>query len=48
MGIGRSRALGALRCTFGELNVAAHGAALAAAVSTLVPALRTASAAIRA
>jgi cysteine desulfurase len=46
MGIGRARALGALRCTFGELNGAADGDGLASAISTLVPALRTAGAAV--
>ena len=46
MGIGRARALGALRCTFGELNGAGDAGTLASAISALVPALRTASAAV--
>jgi cysteine desulfurase len=46
LGIGRARALGALRCTFGELNADGDGDALATALSTLVPALRRASAAV--
>jgi cysteine desulfurase len=47
MGVGRSLALGALRSTFGECNGADDDAGLAAAVATLVPALRSASAAVR-
>jgi cysteine desulfurase len=48
MGVGRSLALGALRSSFGELNGPEDGARLAAAVASLVPLLRTASAAVHA
>jgi cysteine desulfurase len=48
MGVGRSLALGALRSSFGELNEAGDGIRLAHAVATVVPLLRTASAAVTA
>lgn len=48
MGVGRSLARGALRCTFGECNSPQDAQALAAAVATLVPMLRAASSAVRA
>ena len=47
MGVGRSDALGAVRCTFGEGNSAAEGERLATAIATLVPMLRAAGAAVR-
>jgi cysteine desulfurase len=48
MGVGRSLALGALRSSFGETNATGDGAALAAAVTTIVPLLQAAGAAVRA
>jgi cysteine desulfurase len=48
MGAGRSRALGALRSTFGEGNTAADAVALAAALATVVPILQAAGAGVRA
>jgi cysteine desulfurase len=48
MGVGRSLALGALRSSFGEGNAPGDGERLARGVATLVPMLRTASAAMRA
>jgi cysteine sulfinate desulfinase/cysteine desulfurase-like protein len=48
MGAGRSRALGALRSTFGEGNTAADAVALAAALATVVPILQAAGTGVRA
>jgi cysteine desulfurase len=48
MGVGRSDALGALRCTFGEDNRVDDGERLATAIATLAPLLRAAGAAVRA
>jgi cysteine desulfurase len=48
MGVPRSLALGALRCSFGACNAPDDGDRLAAAVAALVPTLRGASASLRA
>jgi cysteine desulfurase len=48
MGVDRSLALGALRSTFGACNGPDDGSRLAAAVASAIPALRAASAAVRA